>query len=227
METGSFEPEETMLIQQLLTSVDVFVDVGANVGLFACLARRLGKYTIAIEPLRENLDFLYANLEINGWRDVEVYPVGLAHHPGLATLHGFGTGASLLSGWANIPASLCRTIPVSTLDIILGDRFQGQHLLIKVDVEGAEFDLLKGAGAVMASDPAPTWIMEICLTDHHPAGINPHFLDTFNTMWRRGYRSWTADRERHPVEPATVERWLEQGKCDFGKINFLFLKDDS
>jgi FkbM family methyltransferase len=212
------------LIQQLLKAAEVFVDVGANVGFYTCLARKSDKHTIAVEPLRENLDYLYANLKVNGWLDVEVYPVGLAHHPGLATLHGFGTGASLLSGWARIPPSLGRTIPLSTLDILLGDRFRGKQLLIKVDVEGAEYDLLQGASKVLANEPAPVWIVEVNLSEHHPTGINPRFLETFAMMWRCGYRSWTADRERRAVGPDDVERWVAQGWVEFGKSNYLFAK---
>lgn len=74
MQSGQFEPEETAVVQQLLDDISDFVDVGANVGFYSCLARANGKQTVAIEPLTANLDYLYANLQANGWNDVEVIP---------------------------------------------------------------------------------------------------------------------------------------------------------
>jgi FkbM family methyltransferase len=179
MQTGTFEPEETALIQEHLDRIDVFVDIGANIGFYTCLALSAGKYTIAVEPLRRNLDSLYANLAENGWRNVEVYPVGLASQPGLATLYGEATGASLVSGWAGASPLLKRTIPLTTLDILMGERFCGKNLFIKVDVEGAEFDLLQGAARTLAMSPAPVWMVEIGLTEHYPAGFNPNYASTF------------------------------------------------
>lgn len=94
MQTGAFEQEETALIEKMLVDVDVFVDVGANIGFYTCLARSKGAYTIAVEPLTQNMDYLYANLYANDWNDVEVYPVGLARKPGLANLYGGDWGIS-------------------------------------------------------------------------------------------------------------------------------------
>ena len=50
MELGLFEPDETALIMEILEDVDVFIDIGANVGYYSCLARSRGKKVISIEP---------------------------------------------------------------------------------------------------------------------------------------------------------------------------------
>ena len=95
--------EETALMRQHLSQSDVFIDVGANIGFYSCLARSLGKQVIAIEPLLKNLNHLYSNLIDNTWKDVEVFPVGLSDHPGLAVLYGASsTGASLISNWVGL-----------------------------------------------------------------------------------------------------------------------------
>lgn len=224
MQSGQFEPDETALVQTLLDDIAVFVDVGANVGFYTCLARAAGKHTLAVEPLATNLDYLYANLAANGWRDVEVIPCGLAQQPGTAILFGSGTGASLVSGWAGAPGTLRQTIPLSTLDIILGDRFIGQRLLIKVDVEGVEYDLLQSAAKGLDLTPTPIWLVEIAFHEHHPDGRNPHFLETFEIFWQHGYQASTADAARTAVTPADVTRWLSSGVRDFGGPNYLFTK---
>ena len=93
----------------------------------ACQATLAPSLPIAIEPMPDNLSALFANLSANGWVDCEVHPVGLAETPGLATLYGADTGASLTEGWAGSVAHgfLKHTIALNTLDNVLGDRFAG------------------------------------------------------------------------------------------------------
>ncbi len=224
MQEGSFEPEETAMIQKYLINLDLFVDVGANVGFFSCLARSMGKETIAVEPLAQNLRFLYANLQANGWTDVEVHPVGLAAHTGIAPFYGGGTSASLVRKWSGISEVWKRTIPLSTMDILLGDRFAGQKLMIKVDVEGSEFDVLMGAKRTLAMSPPPVWLMEICLTENRLDGIHPHFLDVFEAFWSQGYQARVANWGGRDVTRSDVERWVRDGKREFGYINYIFEK---
>jgi FkbM family methyltransferase len=214
--------EETRLLNELMRDAEVFIDVGANIGFYTALARSLSRRTIAIEPLSQNLRYLYANLLQNGWSDVEVYPVGLSAQPGLAELYGASTGASLVSGWANAPKTLKRTISLSTLDIIIGNRFPGRPLLIKVDVEGAEHSVLKGASEIMRREPKPTWLIEICLTEHHPLGMNSHFRDIFDQFWGLGYDVRTADDERRRISPEDVDSWVRLQRPRFGSQNYWF-----
>ncbi len=155
MQEGIFEPEESALIKEYLEKVSVFVDIGANIGFYILMARSVNKYPIAIEPSPQNLSLLYANLNANGWHDVEVYPLGMAAKPGIVPFYGGGTGASMVESWAHNAGVLQQTISTSTLDVILGDRFYGEKLLIKVDVEGAEYEVLQGAPKTLARSPAP------------------------------------------------------------------------
>lgn len=128
MEIGSFEPEESEMIMDRLVDTDVFVDVGANVGFYSCLARSRGKRVISVEPHSMNIRALFRNIELNSWKDIEVWPIGLADSPGSMTLWGGGTGASLVMGWAGISTSWKQTIAVNTIDNILGNRFRGNRL---------------------------------------------------------------------------------------------------
>ena len=100
MEKGEFEPEETKLIQNLFDKVDVFVNAGANTGYYCCLARKMGLYVVAFEPLERNVQILQRNMLANNWDDVEIHPVALGDTVGLLKLYGGGTGASLVKGWA-------------------------------------------------------------------------------------------------------------------------------
>lgn len=223
MQEGRFEPGEVALMRRLLSQADVFVDVGANIGFYACMARHSGKQAIAVEPQAENLRYLYSNLLVNGWEDTEVFPVGLGSASGLLVLYGSSsTGASLIPGWAGASRRTRRVIPVTTLDTLLGKRFQGEKLFIKIDVEGVEYDVLKGAESVLASTPKPVWIVEICLTEHHPGGINPRYEDTFRLFREHGYEASTAESDPRPVTPAEVADSVRTGRTRSGVINYIF-----
>lgn len=55
MRNGVFEPDETALMQKIFTQVDTFVDVGANIGYYTCLALQSNTPVIAFEPQPLNL----------------------------------------------------------------------------------------------------------------------------------------------------------------------------
>jgi len=224
MQRGEFEADETKLIQQMCNQIDVYVDVGANVGYFVCIARALGRHVIAVEPSPTNLEYLYANLRLNGWNDVEVWPLGLGEGPGMADLYGGGTGASLLKHWAGDSGLLAHTISINTLDNLLGDRFVGKRVMIKIDVEGSEFELLRGASRTLTMTPAPCWLVEICLTEHHAEGWNNNFLRTYEEFYSRGYVAHTIDSTRKSITRTDIERWSATRKRDFGSANCIFSK---
>ena len=222
MQAGTFETEETEIIRRNLSTAEVFVDIGANIGLYTCLARSEGKYAIAVEPQPRNLECLYASLSLNGWMDTEVYPLGLAASHGLAILYGAsGPSASLLAGWAAYSRRSQQTIAVTTLDTLLADRFDGKQLLIKIDVEGAEYNVLKGAEKTIRRLPKPTWMVEICLNEFHPAGINPNYAATFELFWNQGYEVRTADRQNRLILPDDVAQWVKAGRSRSGSINYI------
>jgi FkbM family methyltransferase len=59
----------------MLLNSDVFIDRGANIGLYTCLAQSLGKRTVSFEPQPINLEFLFTNLTNNGWHHAEIIPI--------------------------------------------------------------------------------------------------------------------------------------------------------
>lgn len=225
MRTGQFEREEIRIFVHLLEWADRFIDVGANLGYYTCVALQKGKPTVAFEPQAQNLDCLYHNLEVNGWGDsTEVIPVALSSKPGLLSLYGAsGPSASLLKNWAGYSSRFRQIVPVNTMDNILAGRFSGQRLVVKIDVEGAEFQVLRGAMAMLGRSPRPFWLVEICFREFHPNGVNPDFLQTFALFWDQGYDCYCADETCAPVSRADVERWLATGVRDVLTFNYVFV----
>ena len=221
---GTFETEEVEIIKSHLQTADVFIDVGANIGYYTCLARALSKYVVAFEPQPQNLECLYDSLNSNGWSDTEVFPLGLSHSPGLATLYGAsGPSASLVKGWGEFSHRFKKVISVNLMDNILHNRFEGRKLFIKIDVEGAEYDVLRGAEKMFKMSPLPTWFIEVCLSEFHPGKLNPNYLATFELFWQHNYEVYLANKSGRLITPMDIKNWLIDKKTNIREFNYLFI----
>ena len=189
--------QERSAILNEAQKADVFIDVGANVGLYSFLVAASGKPVVAVEPLKQNLDVLARNVQLNpSLRSlIEIAPIGLSDREGQVTIYGFGTVASLISTWNATANSHQETISVSTLDKLIGDRFVGAKLLIKIDVEGCELRVLQGAKTVLARTPRPAWLVEIFRNFPTTGATNPDFDATFSIFDSYGYSVTAIDEK--------------------------------
>lgn len=224
MAAGSFEPEETAVVRELLAEVDVLVNVGANVGYYCCHALSMGKKVVAVEPNTRNLHYLLKNIKSNGWgKQVEVFPVALGSGADILQMWGGGTGASLVKGWAGIPESYVTQVPILSLDRVLGDTIGGKRALILVDVEGAEFMMLQGAKKTLMNECRPIWLIEITSSENQPAllAMNPRFAQTFDVFFDHGYQVFTANSAADEITPAIVQE-VVAGHRKLDTYNFVF-----
>ncbi len=226
MQDGSFEPVETALVQGLMRDVDVVINIGANIGYYATLARHAGKYLVAIEPLPLNLRYLLKNLWANGGNnDTEVYPVAVTDTPGIVALFGANTGASLVPGWAGAPIHSTTLVPGTTIDLIVGRRFYDRRCLIIMDVEGAEFTALRGGTLLLDQVPAPVWMIEIVKEGNTATRkVNPHLLETFDLFWSRGYQAVSVADTSKTITRDEIGRIAHGGADTIPTYNFIFQK---
>ena len=138
-------------------------------------------------------------------------------------LYGGGTAASFVPGWAGASKEHYRLSPVTTLDNILADRFEGQRILFLIDVEGFELNVLRGAGRQIARNPPPVYFIEICIAEHQPGGvqINPDLINTFEFFWDSGYYAEKCGCESGDVSKTDVEMWSKGDNLP-KTHNFLF-----
>ena len=227
MSSGDFEHAETLLVRKLLKEIDVLINVGANIGYYCCHALNLGKHVIAFEPMPNNLYFLYKNLKLNNWKNIEVFPVALSKRNGLTEIYGDSTGASLIKGWANIEPSFNTSIPTFIFDSLVVKKVKDKKTLIIIDIEGSEYDMLLGANEMLKMKLAPIWIVEIIYNKLQPKGqsVNPNFSKTFDLFFSNGYEAFDIENEMLPITKEMIKK-VEKGELVIDSNNYLFKKVD-
>lgn len=134
----------------MISPGDVFWDVGAHYGYVTLLAhRRVGPEgrVLAFEPSGRNRSYLTGHVRANRAANVEVLALALADYEGEAKFGG-GTG----SGTRRLGVG-AGTTRVRTMDGLVGTQTCPKPTWIKIDVEGAEAAVLRGAAATMRGQP--------------------------------------------------------------------------
>lgn len=147
------EPELRRLLD-FVRPGSVFVDVGANIGLYTLKAATVAGRVIAIEPGAEAGALLRSNVALNGFDNVTVVAKALSDSVGRATLHHVAVGEdpqafSLLSDPSAVAGE---SVPTTTLDALAGELALPRVDCIKMDVEGAEDRVIAGGTAVLGRD---------------------------------------------------------------------------
>jgi len=214
---------ERKIIGAVLPSCRVFLDIGASHGFYSCLAAQAGLIVAAVEAERNSSLVLQANVRRNGFTKVEVFPVAVAQSVGVADLYGDGDCASLDLSWAGVGAGFRQLVPTNTIDNLFADRWSGNQLAIKVDVEGLEKKVLDGGTRLIRRAPKPFWLIET----FPRASDSSSFLEVFSIMFAAGYKAFVADEARTPVTTDLVQRWAENPKLP-GRAgsNFIFVDAD-
>ena len=168
MQAGTFEPLETKFFKELAADVDVVINAGANIGYYCCHALAMNKHVVAFEPINLNLRYLLKNLKANGWENnVRFFRSHLQRKPGLPQFTEEEPELRLSPDGPDFPDQ-ATLIPTSSLDLVLGRRFDGRKACILIDIEGAEYELLQGAEILLSSTPKPVWIIEIDVGQSRP-----------------------------------------------------------
>lgn len=162
---GLHEYVDMRYVLDTLKPGDLFVDIGANVGSYTVLASKVrGARTIAVEPDPVTAQALRRNIEVNGIADkVEVVEAALGAHAGTIS---FTVGRGTVNRVAQVGDENVRDVVARTLDDVLGGEVPK---VIKIDVEGFEAEVFKGATATLADKRLEAIITEAL--DEEVAGI--------------------------------------------------------
>lgn len=197
------EPETLDWLDANLRDGDVFFDVGANIGMYALYAAavRPNCRVYAFEPAASNYSRLCANIVSNAFTNIIPCQMPLAEKEAFAlfylgamengsALHALGR-PSLFRPSAE-PA-LKQGVFSATLDGLVFRHGVPQPALMKIDVDGAEADVLSGGRDVLRSHALRTVLVEItseAADDGLPAAANG-LTSAGLRLATRGSQEWT------------------------------------
>lgn len=141
---------EMPIWRSVLGPGDLFVDVGANVGLYSLLASECGARVLCVEPASDMAAALEENLVLNGVHTAEVHRVALLDRTTTVSFGGPDPNRRRVAvdGSADDqPLRVADVVPATTLDELLAGRVPRG---MKIDVEGVERLVLEGAAATLA-----------------------------------------------------------------------------
>lgn len=165
--TGDWEPAEWRFVRRFLRPGMVVLDVGAHHGFYTLLASRLvgpeGK-VIAFEPSERERKWLSKHLRLNECRNVRVEDAALGAQDGeteFFLVEGVNSGVQGIKAPEGLSDPIRRVrVPVMTLDRYVELHSLDQVDLIKLDVEGGERDVLRGARRLLDS-ARPVFLCEV------------------------------------------------------------------
>jgi FkbM family methyltransferase len=181
------EREEVEHFPKLLTGCDIFIDVGASLGMYTYYANKALTHAkiIAVEADPDRFEELKKNCE--KWQAESTNQL-VAVHAALGDsrdpVEFFKTGTQISGGFFPVGERATNFVRVEVPQALLDDFYEeGRQTLVKIDVEGAEYRVLKGA------------------SKHFRAGTT-RFLIEFH---------WWGDRERHTTSIDVLRFLYSQG----------------
>lgn len=169
---GKYEPEVVAFLGEHCKPGDIAFDVGANVGYHSMLLSRLvgpNGRVVAFEPVPMTAAWLEETLRRNDLTNVTVLRTALSASAGVA---GMRVGPASEAGLAHLVDSAASyqshftgetrviDVPIASIDQLLMEGELPTPSLIKIDVEGAELEVLRGASETL-STARPTIVTEL------------------------------------------------------------------
>jgi len=215
MNFNDYELSELRMIQALLNPKSVVIDIGANTGWYSLsLSKHIPKGRIvAFEPLPEIYSLLKRNIELNHCKNIRALNIGLAEKKGACEFYYNPkvTGATSLRDLNPEAKAKKVTCKVETLDSMM--RRLPSHIdLIKIDVEGAELLVIKGALALLR---ATTPVLFLEMLRKWSAKFSYHPNDIIALLGSIGYRCYCVKHGRLAKVSAVTDNTQE--------TNFFFL----
>jgi FkbM family methyltransferase len=208
---GKFERAELEFVESYLRPGMTVLDIGAHHGFYTLLAaRKVGSTgrVIAFEPSPRERKILTRHIRLNRCKSVSVDPFALGAFDEMATLflvEGGETGCNSLRR-PNVDEPIVElAIRTRRLDQVLKEKAIRHVDFVKLDAEGAELEILKGAGKLVTEAPRPVMIVEVQDIRSRPWGYRAAeiiaFLRKRDYVWFRPVENGRLE----PVEPGQDE----------------------
>lgn len=184
-----FEPDMVRLFKSLVRADDYVLDIGANIGCTALLFGSLAAQVFAFEPSPSTYRFLQRNIAGSGLLNIKTYNLGLGEQAGETTLTFSPTNRSggFVSDKIQAMAGYSvEKITIQPLDLFIQSLNLPRVDLIKIDVEGFEGSVLRGARWLLDTY-RPIVVLGLnhwCLNAFQRTSI-PDFFDFLRSLFPR------------------------------------------
>lgn len=182
---GWYELRTTELFVEVLREGYTVVDVGANIGFFTLLAARIvGKSgtVLSFEPEPTSFSLLSKSVERNNFSNVRLFQKCVSDVVGNRTLYLSATRHKGMHSLIRDSGGASITVPATRLDAEISSLDIDRIDLLKIDVEGAEPEVIAGAARLLSEDRIRNMILEW----EHPEiwsqheGLVRRLLSSFN-----------------------------------------------
>jgi len=170
---GLYEPHVVNWLKSQLRSNDVFWDVGANIGAMSLLVATRCRQVISFEPEHRALALLRAHVAANALPNIQIVDVALCDRDGVIAIGqapesntGMSSISRVLEGWP------CYNVQATTADSVVRQRAILPPSIMKVDVEGAEEMVFRGASTILETPGLRAIIFEAKEGEGMPANAN-------------------------------------------------------
>ena len=178
--SGMYEPASTLALQRFLFPGAVLFDVGANVGVFTLVGSRCvgaAGHVYSFEPSSRERATLERNLALNGCDNVTVIASAASDHAGTAPLRvaaGQHRGLNTLApsfAYQGVELEREETVSLVTLDDLWRGHAVRRPDVLKIDAEGSELQVLRGAASLLRAS-RPIVVIEINDTSLEASGTS-------------------------------------------------------
>ena len=161
---GEYEPVLTAVFKKLVQPGDVCFDAGASFGFYTCAFALWGARVYAFEPLPASFALNEEAVRLNGCESkVKAFHSGLGERAGTIRIHTFtnlslGHASSSDLGRTDAVPHECR---ITSIDAVCAEESLDQISFVKIDVEGFEYEVLKGGQRMLSKANAPIVHFEV------------------------------------------------------------------
>jgi len=163
---GSYELPTVKFIRSFLSQGGTALDIGAQIGYLTLVCATAGERktrVFSFEPEPVNIGQFQTNVGLNNLNNVTLVPKAVSSQPGVIKLYlsnDFNSGThSTIADDPNVSSQFVE-VPCITLDDFVSENDLRTVDLIKIDVEGAELEVIQGAANILQSK-YPTLIIEL------------------------------------------------------------------
>lgn len=215
-----FEQGELSIVNRFVQNGDVFLDVGANIGIYTLLASRLvgeNGRVHSFEPQSDVYDLLRSNINLNQCLNVITNPVAVGEQNGETQIFINAQNALSSLGRTNRGVVLrSQKVPLVTLDEYAGSMEISKADFLKIDVEGFEGHVLRGAAGLLNASPNLVVMSELAKKNFAPLGFS--IEETLNWMRAQGFEVWMIGGQDLKLYPTRTSMG------DYPYQNFLFIR---